>query len=159
VSDVNDSSVGKSDAKSEAVVFEYPIQIREAHLDTFGHVNNAVYLELFEEARWDAITARGFGLDTIQEKKIGPVVLEIKIRFQKELRLREKLVIRSWTSSSSSSVSSKICTMTQVMINENGEEACRAEFVFGLFDLQKRRLMAPTPEWMHAIGLGVAKAP
>lgn len=152
---MNDSFVGKSDAKGEAAVFEYPIQIREGHLDTFGHVNNAVYLELFEEARWDAITARGFGLDAIQEKKIGPVVLEIKIRFQKELRLREKLVIRSWTSSSSG----KICTMTQVMINENGEEACRAEFVFGLFDLQKRRLMAPTPEWMHAIGLGSAKTP
>jgi len=33
-----------------STVHEYEILIKEHHLDSFGHVNNAVYLELFEEA-------------------------------------------------------------------------------------------------------------
>jgi thioesterase III len=33
-------------------IFEQAILIREEHLDTFGHVNNARYLEIFGQARW-----------------------------------------------------------------------------------------------------------
>ena len=40
-------------------VHEYEVVIREHHLDVFGHVNHAVYLELFEEARWELVTANG----------------------------------------------------------------------------------------------------
>ena len=43
-------------------IFVYYLIIRESHLDTFGHLNNATYLQLFEEARWDYITNRGFGV-------------------------------------------------------------------------------------------------
>ena len=37
-------------------IYEYEKTILEQHLDTFGHVNNAAYLVLYEEARWDFIT-------------------------------------------------------------------------------------------------------
>jgi len=30
-------------------IYEYQKEILEQHLDTFGHVNNAVYLSLYEE--------------------------------------------------------------------------------------------------------------
>ena len=43
-------------------VHDYQLVIREQHLDTFGHVNNAKYLEILEEARWDLITGNGYGL-------------------------------------------------------------------------------------------------
>ena len=74
-------------------IVTYPILIKESDLDTFGHVNNATYLKLFEEARWDLITKNGYGIKTIRETKLGPTILEIKIRFLKELRLREKITI------------------------------------------------------------------
>ena len=47
---------------------EYPLLIVERHLDTFGHVNNATYLELFEEARWDWLQQNGYGLDEIRKR-------------------------------------------------------------------------------------------
>ena len=31
-------------------IFYYRTQVRERHLDSFGHMNNACYLELYEEA-------------------------------------------------------------------------------------------------------------
>lgn len=133
-------------------VFEYKVLIKEADLDTFGHVNNARYLSLFEEARWDLIHNRGFGVREIQERALGPVVLEIKIRYKREIKLRDMITIQT-TLLEPETVTHKITTrLEQKMINEKGEVCCTAEFTFGLFDLKARKLVLPTPEWLHAIG-------
>jgi acyl-CoA thioesterase FadM len=76
-------------------LYSYPLIIKEIYLDTFGHVNNATYLTLFEEARWDLITKNGYGLKKIQETGQGPTILEIKLLFLKELRVRENITIDS----------------------------------------------------------------
>ena len=76
-------------------VHRYPIVIREHHLDSFGHVNNATYLELLEEARWESITERGYGFEKIRETGQGPTILEIHLLFTQELRLRESVVIHT----------------------------------------------------------------
>ena len=70
-------------------IYHYDLLIREHHLDSFGHVNHATYLELLEEARWEFVTAKGFGLDIVHQTGIGPVVLEVQIQFLKEIRLRQ----------------------------------------------------------------------
>jgi YbgC/YbaW family acyl-CoA thioester hydrolase len=128
---------------------EYSVLIREGDLDTFGHVNNAVYLRLFEEARWDLITAGGYGLREVQEKKVGPTVLEVRLQFRREIRLREQIKIVTELTS----VARKTMTLRQAMLNSQGEEACIADFVIGLFDLQARRLIEPTDEWKRVLGL------
>ena len=130
-------------------VHEYPVVIREQHLDTFGHVNNARYLELFEEARWDLITRNGYGLDEIVRLGVGPVILEAALKFQRELRNRQAIVIKSWTDS----YVGKIARFTQQMVDEQGAVCCDATFVFGLFDLTARKLIAPTPQWLRAVGI------
>jgi thioesterase III len=129
--------------------FTYPILIREHHLDTFGHVNNATYLELLEEARWEFITGRGFGIRRIQESGLGPTILEINIKFKKEIRLREDITIESQITS----FNRKIAYLKQVIINSNAEVAAEAELVMGFFDLNARKLVIPTDEWMYAIGV------
>lgn len=128
--------------------FHYPLTILERHLDTFGHVNNAAYLQILEEARWDLITARGFGMYEIIKSGIGPTILECNIRFIKELRLRQDIVIVSQTQS----YERKICMMKQSILNETGKICAEAMFTVGLFDTKERKLIPPTPEWLHAIG-------
>lgn len=130
-------------------VHEYPVLIREQHLDTFGHVNNAKYLELFEEARWDLITRNGYGLDEVVRRRVGPTILEVTLKFQRELRTRQAIVIRSWTDS----YVGKVARFTQQMIDEQGRICCEGAFVFGLFDLAARKLIPPTPEWLRAVGI------
>ena len=70
--------------------FVFETVVAGNHLDVFGHVNNANYLELYEEARWDFIEKNGFGLDRIMRDKIGPVILDINITFKAELLNRDK---------------------------------------------------------------------
>jgi thioesterase III len=130
-------------------IFDYPILIREGHLDTFGHVNNAVYLQIFEEARWDLITKRGYGLDKVRELKQGPTILEIKIKFLKEMKLRTQAVIKTQMIS----YEKKIGVMKQWIEDSSGANCCEAEFIFGLFDVRERKLVAPTEAWRAAVGL------
>ncbi|HVM33445.1 MAG TPA: acyl-CoA thioesterase [bacterium] len=127
----------------------YDVLIRESHLDSFGHVNNAAYMVLFEEARWEWITQNGYSLGFIQESRQGPVVLEATVKFKKELTLREKIRITS----EMTDYRGKIGHCAQKMIKEDGTLACEALFVVGLFDLNQRKLIDPTPAWRKAIGL------
>ncbi|MEY2933008.1 MAG: hypothetical protein RL033_3757 [Pseudomonadota bacterium] len=130
-------------------VHEYPLLIIEAHLDTFGHVNNAAYLAIFEQARWEWITSHGYGLARVQELQQGPTVLECTVRFRRELRNRQQVCVRTEVSS----YVGKIARMRQEILLPGGEIACEAEFVIALFDLARRKLMEPTPEWLASVGL------
>ena len=130
--------------------FEYVLEIKESHLDTFGHVNNATYLSLYEEARWDFITERGYGLPVILEQKIGPVLLDAHIKFKKELTNREKITIKSKSLKMSHGL---IMSMHQSMHKESGELASTLDIKVGLMDTRKRKLISPTKQWLYAIGL------
>ncbi len=130
------------------MIFEYSILIREHHLDSYGHVNNATYLSLFEEARWEVITQRGYGYQKVHETGQGPVILEVHMKFQKELKLRENIRITLEVLS----YEGKISKLKQTMIKPDGEVACELVMMAGFFDLKARRLIAPTPEWSKAIG-------
>jgi thioesterase-3 len=132
-------------------VHEKTILVSEAHLDSFGHVNNARYLELLEQARWDLITERGFGIEVIRSSRTGPTILEINIRFLREIGARDVIVIRT----EMLSYERKVGKLRQQMIKADGNVACEAIFTIGLFDLERRRLIEPTPAWSHAIGMDV----
>ncbi len=130
-------------------VYETTIVIREEHLDTFGHVNNARYLEIFEQARWDLITDNGFGLDHVRATGTGPVVLEVNLKFLREVTNRQHLVIRS----SIDSYEGKIGRMTQLMIDDQDRVCCEAKLVIAQWDTKTRKLIEPTPDWRRAVGL------
>jgi thioesterase III len=128
---------------------DYELLIQEQHLDTFGHVNNAAYLQILEQARWDLITRNGYGLEEVHRRKVGPVVLEIQLRFRRELRNRQRVTIRSWVES----YSGKTGRFQQHILDDAGAICCEAGFTVGLFDLTARKLIPPTPEWLAALGL------
>ena len=126
----------------------YPVLIKEGHLDTFAHVNNATYLQLLEEARWDLLTGNGYGLDVIMATRVGPTILDIKIRFMKELKLRDEIIIETKLVS----YEKKIGVIGH-KIMRGSELCCEAELTMALFDLAQRKIIPPTPEWLRGIGV------
>lgn len=137
----------------QATFHKYEMTILEHHLDTFGHVNNATYLEIMEQARWDWITKRNFGLDVIQKNQQGPIILDIHIQFKKELRLRDSIVIETQTLT----YEKKIGKVSQKILSQDGVVMCEAVFTFGLFDMRKRKIISPTEDWLFAVGYEPAK--
>src|SRR5690606_28354790 len=109
---------------------EYRLLIQEHHLDTFGHVNNAAYLELFAEARWDLITLGGYGLEEIRRRKIGPTVLEVNVRFVRELKNRQAISIKTQMQS----YTGKVGKLLQQIFDDGGRLCAEALFTMALFD-------------------------
>lgn len=126
-----------------------PMLIEARHCDLYGHMNNAAYAELLEEGRWDFIQKRGYGRETVTKLKQGPVVLELNIRFRRELAPGEKVIVESTLKVRRS----RSATVAQRILAENGELACEAEATLGLFDLESRRLIAPNAQWKAALAM------
>lgn len=135
-----------------SAIHYYPLLIKESHLDAFMHMNNATYLTILEEARWDLITNNGYGLEKILATGIGPTILEVKISFLKEIRLRDEVIIETKVIS----YEKKICIIEHRILRGN-DVCCTAELKVGLFSLAERKLIPPTPEWLHAIGVAPSR--
>ena len=118
-------------------------------MDGFGHVNNATYLELFEEARWEVITQGGYSWNDVQKERKGPVILELSVQFKKELLVREKIRIETQCVS----YERVVAELEQKIFNEANELCTVARFKFALFDMEKRKLLKPTERWLKALGL------
>ncbi len=124
--------------------------VSEAWLDSFGHVNNARYLELYEQARWNWLVDGGIDIQTIKSTGVGPVILEINLRFRKELLARQKIEIRSWCAS----YRKKILVIRQEMwIQDSNEIASEISLTAGLMDLNQRKLIEPPADWQQAMGI------
>jgi len=59
------------------------IAVRGYHEDRFGHVNNARYLELLEDARWEHLEERGLNATFLKEHGIFPVVVRLSIAYRR----------------------------------------------------------------------------
>ncbi len=61
---------------------EMTLRVRGYHCDFYGHVNNARYLEFFEEARWNWVESL-IDLPAWQAAGFGFVVAGIEIRYRR----------------------------------------------------------------------------
>jgi YbgC/YbaW family acyl-CoA thioester hydrolase len=121
----------------------YKTVITLHHLDFMGHVNNATYLQLMEEARWHFYNSYGYTKEMVTKEKKGPIILEIHVKYRKEILLNEIVTIKTFCLE----YSGILGKMFQTIYKENGKKSCQAELVFGMFDLQKRRLINPRGFW------------
>ncbi len=128
--------------------FSYEFTVDQGLLDEYGHVNNARYLNLYEEARWDILEKSGYGQEMVRKSRKGPVILEVNVRFSKELLPGQRIRIET----SSRRKNYLIFYFDQVMINEEGEVSSKAVFTSALFDLVKRKMVKPGEDWLRAFG-------
>lgn len=73
------------------------IKVRGYHLDLYGHVNNARYLEFLEEARW-AFGEESLDIDEWQRRGIAFSVVNININYRRPALMGEVMKIRTWVS-------------------------------------------------------------
>ena len=68
---------------------------RGYELDSYNHINNSVFLNYFEHARWEYFRELGM-YDFLRNNENLPVVTDIHIRYQREIRLFDEVVIESF---------------------------------------------------------------
>ena len=70
------------------------IKVRGYHLDLFGHVNNARFLEFLEEGRW-AFVEGTMDLTEWQKRGIGFSLVNININYKKPALMGNVLEVRT----------------------------------------------------------------
>lgn len=75
---------------------ETSVTVRSGEIDSFGHVNHAVFLHYFEHARFEALEAAGFRWPLLQENDWHIYVVRIEVDYLAQARRGEGLVVRTW---------------------------------------------------------------
>ncbi|MCK7625686.1 acyl-CoA thioesterase [Streptomyces sp. RS10V-4] len=120
--------------------FAVPVTVRGYETDTQGHLNQSVYLQYAEHARWSALQAAGIPQATLVAGGIGPVTLETTIRYRRELRAGDEVEVSCrfvWSEG-------KTFTIEQTVRKADGTPAAEISAVCGILDLTARRLV-PDP--------------
>ncbi len=124
-------------------------QILENHLDTFAHVNNATYLELYEMARWAYVRQFDITLESIHRDKVGPVILEVNLKFRRELKNQDRIKI----SMKCLSYENKMGKIEQKIFNLDDKIMSEALFHFAIWDFSQRKIITAPENWTRALEL------
>lgn len=81
---------------ADAPVHETSVVVRSYELDSFDHVNHAVFLNYFEHARFRALAAGGFPKEEMARRGWGVYVVRIEVDYLKEAREGEALTVQTW---------------------------------------------------------------
>ena len=73
----------------------HSLKVRGYELDSYRHVNHAVYLSYLEQARWEFLASRGLTLRKLDELKRWPVVAALEINYLKPALMDDELTILS----------------------------------------------------------------
>jgi len=68
-------------------------KVRNYHVDSYGHVNNAAYLLFLEDARTDFFSYFGYPLSYLADKDIFVFITEIKVKYLKPLHLDNVITV------------------------------------------------------------------
>ena len=77
------------------MIFRTDIKIRGYHLDVYGHVNNARWVELLEEARWRWLD-QDMDLKAWDDVGQGIAVIHLNVTYRRPAHMHDLLEFQCW---------------------------------------------------------------
>ncbi|WP_411121975.1 acyl-CoA thioesterase [Streptomyces sp. x-19] len=121
-----------------AAPFTVPITVRGYETDTQGHLNQSVYLQYAEHARWSLLQASGIPQRALVARGIGPVTVETTIRYLRELHAGDEVEVSCrfvWGERKTFVIEQSVHR------TDDGTLAAEIRAVCGILDLTERRLV------------------
>ncbi|MET8168773.1 acyl-CoA thioesterase [Streptomyces sp. NPDC005329] len=118
--------------------FSVRITVRGYETDVQGHLNQSVYINYAEHARWSLLQAAGITQAGLRAKGVGPVALETTIRYRRELLAGDEVDVTcvfEWSGG-------KTFRIRQTISKTDGTVSAELTSVGGLLDLTERRMVA-----------------
>lgn len=129
------------------MTFSVPVTVRGYELDTQGHLNQAVYLQYAEHARWELLRAAGLPQDKLLADGVGPVALETTLKFRRELRGGDEVRVTcrfEFTRSRTFRIRQEILTVDDAV-------AAEVTALAGILDLATRKLVPDPAERLRSL--------
>ncbi|SES10108.1 acyl-CoA thioester hydrolase [Streptomyces sp. yr375] len=117
--------------------FSVRVTVRGYETDVQGHLNQSVYINYAEHARWSFLQAAGITQAALIGKGVGPVALETTIRYRRELLAGDEVDVTcafEWGDG-------KTFRIQQTITRTDGTVAAELTSVGGLLDLENRRMI------------------
>lgn len=106
------------------------IKVRGYHADFYGHVNNARYLEFFEEDRWARLESR-IDLMKWAAKGLGFLIVNINVNYRKAVQVGETILVTT----DIAKINTKSAVLKQeILFKETREVAADAMITFVVID-------------------------
>ncbi|MER5750762.1 thioesterase family protein [Streptomyces sp. NPDC002088] len=127
--------------------FSVRITVRGYETDVQGHVNQSVYINYAEHARWSLLQAAGISQAGLIGKGVGPVALETTVRYKRELLAGDEVDVTcvfEWGGG-------KTFRIQQTIRKTDGTVAAELTAVGGLLDLKERRMVANPQDYFKEL--------
>jgi acyl-CoA thioester hydrolase len=112
------------------------LEVRPYELDALGHANQAVYHSYAELARVEFLRSAGGSWEEMLQAGVGPVLLESRCRYERELRGGQQIDVSCTTGFGER----KTFAMDSVITLADGVVAARLDATMGVMDLGCRKL-------------------
>jgi acyl-CoA thioester hydrolase len=148
--DLHDEKTRRREGETVSEPFSVPVTVRGYETDTQGHLNQSVYLNYAEHARWSLLQAAGITQAALTGKGVGPVALETTIRFRRELLAGDEVEVSCafvWSAG-------RTFRMEQTIRKADGTVSAEITALGGLMDLKARKLVADPGEHFRALASG-----
>lgn len=123
------------------------IKVRGYHLDIYGHVNNARYLEFLEEARWSYFEQHNT-LEVFAERQLAFVLVNINISYRRPGFPDDVLEIHTHIQK----VGNKSCVIEQEIFLENSDTLIAdATVTFALMDMNTNKAIEIRGDIRHKL--------
>ena len=103
--------------KLQTTTFNYKKKIYGYECDIYGHLNNAIYLQIYEAARAEALLEMNMPIAKLKEMNIAVFVIKAEIHYKKGIMLEETVTVKSRMSS----LDRLNSIWEQEIFNSNGE--------------------------------------
>lgn len=113
------------------------IKVRGYHADFYGHVNNARYLEFFEEDRWARLESK-IDLREWATRGLGFLIVNINVNYRKAVLVGDTVLV----STKIERIGTKSAVLKQeILFKENREVAADALITFVVIDKSGRAVV------------------
>ncbi|THA23708.1 acyl-CoA thioesterase [Streptomyces sp. RKND-216] len=129
------------------MTFSVPVTVRGYELDTQGHLNQAVYLQYAEHARWELLRAAGLPQDKLLADGVGPVALETTLKFRRELCGGDDVRVTCGFEFTRS----RTFRIRQEILTVDGAVAAEVTALAGILDLATRKLVPDPAERLRSL--------
>jgi YbgC/YbaW family acyl-CoA thioester hydrolase len=135
-----------ADAKKRSItmVFEFRKRIYGYECDVYGHLNNAIYLQLLEAARSEAMIEMDMSISRMRELGLQIFIRSFTLDYLKAVAHEDLITIKSWFDQ----INRVKGNWTQQIYNEQGELCFEARMV-GVFACEGRAKRLPQDVFEH----------
>ena len=129
----------------------YRYTVLWADLDANQHLKNTRYLDYAAQTRFRFLSEHGFTPEAFAAARVGPVVVEDRVRYQREFRLLEAFEVTIECVGQNESGSR--FQLRNTFLNLAGEVCAEVWSHGAWFSLKERRIVAPPEGLAAAMGM------